>query len=92
MLLSYRQNTFAVPHTSTCFIRTVGKIYDGDIVEVISPIFTSINFTSRMLNLSETFDIRIRITNDDGFIENEKEYKGTLVCDDNDTLHMYVKV
>ena len=92
MLLSYRPNNYVVPHTSTCIIHTIGKISYGAVISVTSPIFSSINFTSRMLNLSERFQVKIRITNDDGFIYNESETTSTLVCDDNDTLNMYVRV
>lgn len=95
MMLSYRQPVYRVPHTSTCIIHTTGDICDGDSISITSPIFTSINYVSGAMNISETFNVPIRILSHDGSITNDKpdgEFTGTLVCDDNDTTSMYVRV
>lgn len=90
MLLSYRNDSFIVPHTSTCVIHTLGTINDGDIIEVTSPVFASTSFSSRAVNMSDRFNIIARVTH--GSIFNEGDLKGTLVCDDNDVFNMYVRI
>jgi hypothetical protein len=94
-MLSYRQPVYHVPHTSTCIIHTTGDIRDGDIISITSPIFTSINYVSGAMNISETFNVPIHILSHGGFITNNQpdgSFTGTLVCDDNDTTSMYVRV
>lgn len=93
MLLSYRNDVFGIPHTSTCIIHTTGIINDGDIITITSPVFSSTNFTSRSINLSDRFDVIIHLPQ--GSFNNDKpdgECKGILVCDDNDVFGMYVKI
>lgn len=93
MILSYRKDTFAIPHTSTCVVHTLGKISDGDIVAVTSPVFASTNFTSKAINMSDRFDVPVKITNETGYIVNDSdELIATLVCDDNDVFNMYVRI
>ena len=96
MMLSYRQPVYHVPHTSTCIIHTTGDIRDGDLISVTSPVFSSINFVSGAINTSEQFNVPIRIlSHGDSPITNDEpdgSFKGTLVCDDNDTTSMYVRV
>lgn len=90
MLLSYRNDTFIVPHTSTCVIHTVGTINDGDIIEVTSPVFASTSFSSRAINMSDRFNVVARVAS--GSVTNDGEMKAVLVCDDNDVFNMYVRI
>ena len=96
MILSYRQTTYDVPHTSKCIIHTKGTIRDGDMISVTSPIFASINFISGAINASEAFSVkaRILIPNKDSVNNDlpDESFTGTLVCDDNDVFNMYVKI
>ena len=92
MLLSYQDDTLSVPHTSTCIVHTVGKICDGDVITITSPIFASTNFISKAINMSDRFDVPMRVSNSNGYITNTSEtMKATLVCDDDDIFKMYVK-
>lgn len=92
MLLTYKTSTTQIPMTSTCIVNTKGRICDGNIVTVSSPIFPSINFSSGPLNVSETFQVPFFISNDNGYIDNPKgELHATLVCNDGDIFNMYVK-
>lgn len=95
MLLTYRNDRFTIPHTSTCVIHNTGEINDGDTVSVTSPVFASTNFTTGSLNMSEQFEVPIRInTKSKSFVNTEKDGNcyGTLVCDDNDVFNMYVRI
>ena len=90
MILSYRQSTYRVPHTSKCIIHTTGTIRDGDTISVTSPVFSSINY----INTTETFNVTARVTNEDGVINDQADgsFYGTLVCDDDDIFNMYVRI
>ena len=90
MLLSYRNDSFKVPHTSTCIIHTTGIINDGDVIEVTSPIFASTSFSSRAINMSDRFNVVARVSS--GSVVNTDNMEGTLVCDDNDVFNMYVRI
>lgn len=90
MLLSYRNDSFIVPQTSTCVIHTLGTINDGDTIEVTSPVFASTSFSSRAVNMSDRFNVTARVTS--GSVINNGDLKGTLVCDDNDVFNMYVRI
>jgi len=92
MLLSKRTDVFSIPHTSTCIIHTTGTIHDGDTIEISSPVFSSINFSTGAMNMSERFNVPIRILNESRSIENDGIITGTLVCDDNDVFGMYVRI
>jgi hypothetical protein len=88
MLLSYRNDSFTVPHTSVCEIVTRGEINDGDIIEIRSPVFSSANGTTRAYTTSDTLNVIARVPN--GTITDPSI--GTLVCDDNDIFRMYVRI
>ena len=92
MLLSRRTDSFAIPHTSTCIIKTEGVIDNGDVVDVVSPVFASINFNSKAISMSETFKVPVRILNDERQIISDGACYATLVCDDDDVFGMYVRV
>lgn len=89
MLMSYRNDAFVVPHTSTCIIHTAGTIVDGMMVEVTSPVFASTSFSTRAINLSNKFTVVARVN---GSVDSDGNLKGTLVCDDDDVFNMYVKI
>ncbi len=94
MLLSHRDDSFSIPLTSTCVIHTKGPIRDGDIIEITSPIFASVNFSSKAIHMSDRIKVVAHIEFD-GILErepNEGELRGTLVCKDNDIFNMYVKL
>ena len=88
MILSNRVSKFTVPHTSTCIIRTVGTINDGDTIEVSSPVFPSFDLTTNALNSTTVFSVKTRLVNT---IISDGNTEAILVCDDNDTVNMYVK-
>ncbi len=95
MLLSRKNDSFGIPHTSSCVIHTKGIIKDNDTVEVSSPVFASINFSSKAMNMSDRFEVPIRILNDTRTVENNEpdgSFIGTLVCDDDDVFGMYVRI
>lgn len=93
MILSYKNNVSDIPYSSSCVIHTKGVIYDGDIVSITSPIFTSTNFTSKVINTSERFNVPIRIDGSRTIVnDNDAGLKASLICDDNDIFNMYVKV
>lgn len=94
MILSlYKEDEFVIPHTSTCVIRTTGVLHNGDIVSVVSPVFTSTNFTSKDINMSNSFKVPLKLSNNTNCIDNTKgDLKATLVCDDNDIFNMYIKI
>lgn len=92
MLLSYRKDIFSIPLSSSCIIHTIGEIHDGDIVEITSPIFSSINYTSRAINMSDKISVPIKFMDSNKYMDSEGNVKGTLMCDDNDISNMYVNV
>lgn len=92
MILSYIKNVCDIPHTSTCIIHTKGIIKDGSMVSITSPIFSSTNFTSRSINMSDRFDVPIHISNNEGYIINDNTLEGTLVCNDNDIFNIFAIV
>lgn len=94
MLLSQRGNQFDIPLTSTCIVHTEGPIHDGDVVEITSPIFASVNFSTKAIHMSDRISVTVH-TEFDAIIEHdpsEGELKGTLVCSDNDIFNMYVRL
>lgn len=94
MILSYRQPTYHVPHTSQCIVHTTGTICDGDMISVTSPVFSSINFISGAINTTESFNVTARVTNESGVVNDKPDgsFYGTLVCDDDDVFNMYVRI
>lgn len=94
MLLSSKQDSVSIAQTSTCYLLTTGEIHDGDIVNIVSPIFTSINYSSGAINLSEELEVPCKISNDAKMItyDGKNGYTGTLKCYDNDVFNMYVQL
>lgn len=91
MLLSLNNDEFVIPHTSSCTIRTTGEINDGDIVKVSSVIFSSTEYSSRAVNISDTFTVTARVLSGES-VYSDGNLEGILVCDDNDVFNMYVRI
>lgn len=92
MILSHRKQSFALPLTSKCIIHTTGELNDGDIVSVTSPVFSSVNFTSRAINTSETFDVVFHTSKTVVNDLKDGEFFGRLEISDNDPFNMSVSV
>lgn len=91
MILSYRDSAPQVPISSSCIIKTKGRISDGDVVSVTSPLFQSVNFSVGGLNSSNTFEVTFVSTNKEGFIDNTNgDMIGILTCTDNDLFNLTV--
>lgn len=91
MLLSTNNDEFVIPHTSSCIIRTQGEIKDGDLVEVLSVIFSSTEYSSRAVNIVNTLYVTARVLSGES-VMSDGDLVGTLVCDDNDVFSMYVRI
>lgn len=90
MLLQYYQTEYSIPHTSKCHLKTSGLVYNEGQVTITSPVFSSIDYNSKVLTLSSEFNVPIRLPNDS--IELTGTENAVLVCDDNDVFGMYVKL
>lgn len=90
MLLQYYQTEYSIPHTSKCHLKTSGLVYNEGQVTITSPVFSSIDYNSKVLTLSSEFNVPIRLSNDS--IELTGNENAVLVCDDNDVFGMYVKL
>ena len=91
MILTARGTNFKVPHTSTCTVRTVGQIHDGDTVRVTSPVFSSYNLIKNTVQTSNHFEVPVHLSDPTSVMESDGSLKAILVCNDNDTLHMFVR-
>ena len=66
-------------------------IKDGDIIDVVSPIFSSVNFKDKSLKTTSTMSVLAKIiSNDEGYVNNPET--GTLVCEDSDVNNMFVEL
>ena len=66
-------------------------IKDGDIIDVVSPIFSSVNFKDKSLKTTSTMSVLVKIiSNDEGYVNNPET--GTLVCEDSDVNNMFVEL
>ena len=84
-------DVFYVQRTSKCNIVTKGMIKDGDIIDVVSPIFSSVNFKDKSLKTTSTMSVLAKIiSNDKGYVNNPET--GTLVCEDSDVNNMFVEL
>ena len=92
MLLQSRPMEISIPDSSTCMIRTLGLIKDGDTVSIVSPIFSSVDFQTGSIVTTETFEVPIHVDNEDREIESDGSLKGMLHCFDNDIFHMHVHI
>lgn len=96
MLLTKNDMTaFHIPQRSKCTIATIGEIKDGDMVEIISPIFSSINFVKKEINTSSFLTVRVEMEGADSnrvISSDGNNIEGTLVCEDNDVFGMYVEI
>lgn len=91
MLLSINNDESVIPHTSSCTIRTKGEIKDGDQVIVSSVIFSSTEYSSRAVNIGDTFTVTARVLSRET-VTSDGNLEAILVCDDNDVFNMYVRI
>ena len=91
MLLSLNKDDFIIPHTSSCIIHTKGVINDGDTVSVSSVIFSSTEYSSRAVNIGDTFTVTARVLSSES-VFSDGNLEAVLVCDDNDVFNMYVRI
>lgn len=90
MLLQHYPVKFHIPQTSTCHIISQGIFNNGDYINITSPVFSSIDFTSNQFQLSTGLSVKLET---DTEIEiGEDGLDATLVCFDNDIFNMYVKI
>lgn len=82
-------NRFIIPETSTCIIKTIGEIHNGDEVIISSPLFSSTNFTSGPINTTETFSVIANLSPDE-IIISDGNTLATLRCYDDDPFRMTV--
>jgi hypothetical protein len=57
---------------------------------VTSPIFSSINYSSRAINLSESIDVRFSTSNENGIEITDDNNEAYLNSKDQDVSNMYV--
>jgi len=91
MLLQNRPiKDLLIPHSSRCYITNRGIINDGDIISVISPLFSSMDYSSRAVQLSESFDVVFRTSETGGINITDEDNEAVLNSEDQDINHMYV--
>ena len=69
---------------------TTGVVYNEGQVTITSPVFSSIDYNSKSLSLSQEFQVPLRINQESITLTGDEE--AVLVCDDNDVFKMYVKL
>lgn len=87
MILSYKKKTFSLPLTSVCILCTKGLLNNGDIVEVISPLFPSMDYDMKTTHLTKTLSVPLRTQNP---IEGTGNLQAKLHCTDENIFDMYV--
>lgn len=91
MLLHNRSLTdLLIPRSSKCYITNRGVIKDGDVISVISPIFSSMDYSSRAVQLSESFDVVFRTSNEEGINITDDNNEAVLNSEDQDIDNLYV--
>lgn len=86
-----KTDAFPIARASMCSVETKGTIKDGDIIEVVSPIFSSVNFKDRSLKTTSTMSVPAKIvSNNEGFVTDPTT--GTLICEDSDVDSMFVEL
>lgn len=91
MLLKNKQlRQILIPVSSKCYINNRGIIKDGDIISVMSPIFASINYTSKVTNLEDSFDVVFRTSKSEGVVITDDNNEAFLNSDDQDVEHLFV--
>lgn len=90
MLLHNRSlKDMLVPKSSICYITTRGEIHDGDVISVISPVFSSMDYSSRAVHLSESFDAVFR-TGKESVVITDDNNEAYLNSTDQDINNLYV--
>jgi len=79
-----------IPVSSKCYINNRGLIKNGDIISVISPIFSSINYSSKAVNLDNTFEVIFKTNNPNGVIITDENNEAFLNADDQDVNNLFV--
>lgn len=79
-----------IPLSSKCYINNRGVIRNGDIISVMSPIFSSINYSSGAINLDESFNVRFKTDKENGVEITDDNYEAYLNSEDQDIDHLYV--
>ena len=81
-----------IPLNSKCYINNRGLIKDGDIISVVSPIFSSINYSTKKIKLDDSFDVVFKTDNINGILIDDNNNEAFLNCKDQDILNMYVTI
>lgn len=91
MVLSYRQDEYKVPRTSNCIIHVEKEqeVTDGEYISVTSSVFSSVDFASGAVKMSETFEVPIKVYDGNPVTVFDGQ-SATLNCTDNDIFNMYV--
>jgi hypothetical protein len=79
-----------IPVSSKCFIVDRGIIKDGDVISVTSPIFSSINYSSKAIMLDESFKAVFRTNNPNGIEITDDNNEAYLNSEDQDVNSLYV--
>lgn len=86
-----KNDAFPVARTSKCDVISKGTIKDGDTIEVVSPIFSSVNFKEKSLKTSSTISVPAKIvSNNNGYVNDPET--GRLICEDSDVDSMFVEL
>lgn len=78
-----------IPKSSKCYITNRGDIHDGDIISVISPIFSSMDYSSRAVHLSESLNAVFHTIKDSVTITDDNN-EAYLCSEDQDINNLYV--
>lgn len=90
MLLHNRSLTdLLIPRSSKCYITNRGDIHDGDVISVISPIFSSMDYSSRAVQLSESLNAVFHTIKDSVTITDDNN-EAYLCSEDQDINNLYV--
>lgn len=78
-----------IPKSSKCYITNRGDIHDGDIISVISPIFSSMDYSSRAVQLSESLNAVFHTIKESVTITDDNN-EAYLCSEDQDINNLYV--
>jgi hypothetical protein len=89
MILAHSNPSINLPEASTCVIKTKGVLRNGDMVDIVSPLFSSIRYVSGPVNISETLSVPLRSNKT---VKGTGKLKGILHCYDGSIFDMYVEI
>lgn len=78
-----------IPKSSKCYITNRGVIKDGDVISVISPIFSSMDYSSRAVQLSESLNAVFH-TIKESVVITDGNNEAYLCSEDQDINNLYV--